>query len=73
LPQKASEAMVGAMSDDLHIIQRSIEANGITFACDECGSGGNIALLLHSLPESRISWRHPVRPACAARPACRRA
>ena len=50
------------MTDDLQIIQRRVEANGITFACDECGSGDDIALLLHGFPESRISWRHQLVP-----------
>jgi epoxide hydrolase 4 len=50
------------MSDDLRITQRSLEANGITFACDECGSGDDVALLLHGFPECRISWRHQLVP-----------
>ena len=40
------------------ITTRSIVANGITFAIDECGSGDDIALCLHGFPESRHSWRH---------------
>src|SRR5436305_1057095 len=50
------------MSDDLQITQRTVEANGITFACDECGSGDDVALLLHGFPECRMSWRHQLVP-----------
>jgi len=50
------------MSDDPPIIQRRVEANGITFACDECGAGDDVALLLHGFPECRISWRHQLTP-----------
>jgi pimeloyl-ACP methyl ester carboxylesterase len=41
-----------------------IDANGLTFACDEAGSGPDIALCLHGFPESRFSWRHQL-PALA--------
>jgi len=37
---------------------RTITANGLTFAIDECGDGPDIALCLHGFPESRKSWRH---------------
>jgi epoxide hydrolase 4 len=37
---------------------RIVRANGIDFACDEAGSGDNVALCLHGFPESRYSWRH---------------
>ncbi len=37
---------------------KTIAANGLTFAYDECGSGADIALCLHGFPESRKSWRH---------------
>ena len=40
------------------ITTRTIEANGLTFAIDECGEGLDIALCLHGFPESRLSWRH---------------
>jgi pimeloyl-ACP methyl ester carboxylesterase len=40
------------------ITTRSIDANGLTFAIDECGEGPDIALCLHGFPESRKSWRH---------------
>ncbi len=42
-----------------------LHANGLDFSCDECGSGDDIALLLHGFPEARISWRHQL-PALAA-------
>ncbi len=35
-----------------------INANGLSFAYDEAGSGPDIALCLHGFPESRFSWRH---------------
>ncbi len=35
-----------------------IDANGLSFAYDEAGSGPDIALCLHGFPESRFSWRH---------------
>jgi len=37
---------------------RIVTANGLNFACDEAGSGDDIALCLHGFPESRFSWRH---------------
>jgi epoxide hydrolase 4 len=37
---------------------RLIAANGLKFACDEAGSGPDIALCLHGFPESRFSWRN---------------
>ena len=40
------------------IATRTIDANGLTFAIDECGDGPDIALCLHGFPESRRSWRH---------------
>ena len=47
------------------ITTRFVEANGLTFACDECGKGDAVALLLHGFPEARFSWRHQL-PALAA-------
>ena len=41
---------------------RDIRANGLVFACDECGEGDDVALLLHGFPECRISWRHQLAP-----------
>ncbi|MBC7520354.1 MAG: alpha/beta hydrolase [Sandarakinorhabdus sp.] len=40
------------------ITSRTIAANGLTFAIDECGSSDDVALCLHGFPESRKSWRH---------------
>lgn len=54
------------MADDCHpTTTRTIAANGLTFAIDECGEGPDIALCLHGFPESRLSWRHQL-PALAA-------
>lgn len=47
------------------ITSRTIEANGLTFAIDECGEGPDVALCLHGFPESRTSWRHQL-PVLAA-------
>jgi pimeloyl-ACP methyl ester carboxylesterase len=47
------------------ITSRTIEANGLRFAIDECGEGPDVALCLHGFPESRKSWRHQL-PALAA-------
>ena len=47
------------------VSSRTIEANGLTFAIDECGAGPDIALCLHGFPESRYSWRHQL-PALVA-------
>jgi len=35
-----------------------VEANGLRFAVDRCGSGSLLALCLHGFPESRFSWRY---------------
>ncbi len=40
------------------VTTRTIAANGLSFAIDECGTGPDIALCLHGFPESRFSWRH---------------
>jgi epoxide hydrolase 4 len=39
---------------------RMVDANGLTFEVDECGSGPKFALLLHGFPESKFSWRHQI-------------
>lgn len=40
------------------VTTRRIEANGLSFLCDEAGRGPDVALLLHGFPESRFAWRH---------------
>ena len=47
------------------VTTRTVTANGLTFAIDECGTGDDIALCLHGFPESRRSWRHQL-PVLAA-------
>ena len=49
----------------MNVRSRKVNANGLVFACDECGDGEDVALLLHGFPECRISWRHQL-PALAA-------
>lgn len=44
------------------ITTRTVQANGLAFACDICGTGPDVALLLHGFPEARISWRHQLGP-----------
>jgi pimeloyl-ACP methyl ester carboxylesterase len=34
-----------------------VEANGLRFEVDQCGSGDRLALCLHGFPESKFSWR----------------
>jgi len=45
---------------DIQVTTRMIEANGLTFETDVCGSGEKLALLLHGFPESKHSWRFQV-------------
>ncbi|HYW03436.1 MAG TPA: alpha/beta hydrolase [Gammaproteobacteria bacterium] len=35
-----------------------VEANGLTFEVETCGSGDRLALCLHGFPELAHSWRH---------------
>lgn len=49
----------------MSITTRTIAANGLSFAIDECGEGPDVALCLHGFPESRKSWRHQM-PVLAA-------
>ncbi len=47
------------MSSSSHAISTTqIEAGGLTFETDICGSGDRLALCLHGFPEHAISWRH---------------
>lgn len=46
------------------IRERTLSANGLTFAIDEAGEGDTVALCLHGFPESRESWRQTL-PALA--------
>lgn len=34
-----------------------VEANGLAFEVDMCGTGDKLALFLHGFPESKFSWR----------------
>lgn len=45
---------------ETRIETRMIDANGLTFEVDECGSGSKFALLLHGFPESKYSWRYQI-------------
>lgn len=45
---------------DPKIETRMVNANGLTFEVDECGSGSKFALLLHGFPESKFSWRYQI-------------
>jgi pimeloyl-ACP methyl ester carboxylesterase len=42
---------------DAAITTTFVNANGLTFEVDQCGSGPKFALLLHGFPESKFSWR----------------
>jgi epoxide hydrolase 4 len=46
------------MNDEIKT--RRVDANGLTFEVDECGTGSKFALLLHGFPESKFSWRHQI-------------
>ena len=39
---------------------KMVDANGLTFEVDQCGSGDKLALLLHGFPESKFSWRYQI-------------
>ena len=36
----------------------TVQANGLNFEVDECGSGNRLALCLHGFPEHSFSWRY---------------
>jgi pimeloyl-ACP methyl ester carboxylesterase len=37
---------------------KKVEANGLTFQVDTCGTGDKFAICLHGYPELSFSWRH---------------
>lgn len=43
---------------DPRIRTEFVEANGLRFEVDVCGSGERLALCLHGFPEHSFSWRH---------------
>ena len=43
---------------DFPIKTAFVNANGLTFEVDQCGTGDKFALLLHGFPESKFSWRY---------------
>jgi len=43
---------------DPRIKTRFVDANGMRFEVDECGSGNVLALCLHGFPEHSFSWRY---------------
>lgn len=47
------------------IVERDIEANGMTFLCREAGGGGEPVILLHGFPETSHMWTRLV-PSLAA-------
>ena len=44
------------MNDEIKT--KMVEANGLTFQVDTCGSGDKFAICLHGYPESSFSWRY---------------
>ena len=46
------------MKKDFPIDREFIEANGLRFEVDTCGSGDILALCLHGFPENSFSWRY---------------
>jgi len=52
-----SEIVPAALRDP-RIETRFVEANGLTFEVDCCGSGDRLALCLHGFPEHSFSWRY---------------
>ena len=43
---------------DPRISTAFVQANGLTFEVDQCGTGDKLALCLHGFPESSFSWRY---------------
>jgi pimeloyl-ACP methyl ester carboxylesterase len=50
--------IVPAALRDPRIATRFVEANGLRFEVDWCGSGERLALCLHGFPEHSFSWRY---------------
>ncbi len=46
------------MDNDGQVSTEFVEANGLTFEVDKCGSGDTLALCLHGFPELNFSWRY---------------
>jgi pimeloyl-ACP methyl ester carboxylesterase len=46
------------MVSDGQIRTEFVEANGLRFEVDKCGSGDTLALCLHGFPELNFSWRY---------------
>jgi pimeloyl-ACP methyl ester carboxylesterase len=46
------------MTADPAIQTMMVEANGLAFEVDTCGSGDRLALCLHGFPEAACSWRY---------------
>ena len=40
------------------VITEFVEANGLRFEVDKCGSGETLVMCLHGFPEHAISWRY---------------
>ena len=40
------------------VITEFVEANGLRFEVDKCGSGDTLVMCLHGFPEHSISWRY---------------
>jgi pimeloyl-ACP methyl ester carboxylesterase len=50
--------MVEAAKNSPEIRTEFVEANGLTFEVDKCGSGDKLAICLHGFPEHAFSWRY---------------
>ncbi len=47
----------GGIKDE-RIRTEFVDANGLTFEVDKCGSGDRLAICLHGFPEHSFSWRY---------------
>ena len=50
--------IVSAELKDPRIRTEFVDANGLRFEVDKCGSGDKLALCLHGFPEHSFSWRY---------------